>query len=247
MVKVTIYELVDPRSNLCRYVGQTCKTNKRLWEHENAAKRGHKGRVYNWIRSLQAAGVHPEIRALETCDGADADACEARWIQRRHLEGVDLTNCTLGGPGLRGWSHSPETKTKIGAAHRGKIVSRETRARVSATKRASGWRPSEEHRAALLRAAKTRPRTLQERQAASERMRGNTRGAHPHTPESIVNSIRGARHGEEAPRAAVTNQQAKEIRQCVANGERQCDIAKRLGVGRPVVCNIIKGKTYKDR
>lgn len=49
------------------------------------------------------------------------------------------------------------------------------------------------------------------------------------------------------PMARLTYEQAEAIRQRVANGERQIDIAREMQVSRSMVSRIILGKTYTQR
>lgn len=61
-----IYGLVDPRNRCLRYVGKTHKRREiRLAEHILRASLGRRAPVYEWIRSLQAEGLAPEIFVLE--------------------------------------------------------------------------------------------------------------------------------------------------------------------------------------
>lgn len=61
-----IYGLIDPRNQCLRYIGKTHKRREiRLAEHISEAEEGGKGYVYNWIRSLLAQGMEPEIFVLE--------------------------------------------------------------------------------------------------------------------------------------------------------------------------------------
>jgi hypothetical protein len=56
---------------------------------------------------------------------------EVKLIAALRAGGVKLVNLTDGGEGMSGYNHSDETKAKIGAAHRGKVVSEETRVKLS--------------------------------------------------------------------------------------------------------------------
>jgi hypothetical protein len=151
-----IYALVDPRDGEIRYVGKAKDLKVRLWGHLHEKARTHKA---NWIRSLLAAGLKPELRVLEET-GDDWAERERWWIRHFRETGTQLTNYTDGGEGWSGGSHRPETierirQKKLGtpAWNRGlkgfmagRTVSSETRARMSAAQR----KPWDEWRAHMF-------------------------------------------------------------------------------------------------
>lgn len=120
---VEIYALTDPETQVARYIGQSRSAKKRHASHIHAAKRNESGRVYNWIRSLLREGVAPGFEVLEVCLEAAADEREIFWIAKKRQEGLQLTNCTDGGGGIRGWVQPESARLKIGNAHRGKVLS----------------------------------------------------------------------------------------------------------------------------
>lgn len=128
--KVKIYALIDPISGRPRYVGQTrvkylCN---RLAGHWHIRDRSPKAL---WLLSLKAAGRRPTIELLEVVSQEDAVRAESFWIDEMRRKGESLLNeysPDLSAPrpiasrekisefrkGHTGWSHSEETKAKIG-------------------------------------------------------------------------------------------------------------------------------------
>jgi len=123
-----VYGLVDPRSGELRYVGQTdhllCQ---RLAQHEHAARRSKDRRMNTqWVRSLQAAGVRPEMFVLDRVfSKADADEAERHFIAYFRMVGARLNNHTDGGEGCVGYRHSPAARARIAAGKMGKGWSEE--------------------------------------------------------------------------------------------------------------------------
>lgn len=155
-----IYALIDPRDGAVRYIGKTMRTaNRRLRRHLARCYvedvHTHKNR---WLRELLALGLEPSIVVVETCASPGAlNESEKRHIASALASGARLTNSTPGGDGGSG-KHTPESKEKIrralagkpktaqhrlnsGMAQRGKVVTKETRMKLSEERRRRGWYP----------------------------------------------------------------------------------------------------------
>jgi len=76
-----------------------------------------------------------------------------------------LLNLTDGGEGLAGRKYTQETRNKIGAAHKGKIVSAETKAKLS--EKAKNRKASDEHRAKISESLRNRVITKETRKKLS--------------------------------------------------------------------------------
>jgi len=159
VVDVYVYGLVEPRTKLTRYVGQTVNLQGRFKSHLKA-----KGKTYcaTWIRSLQAAGLEPELIILGgPYNDDEANDAEIEWIA--NFPPGQLTNHTEGGFGVRGWvpssewkakqsarmkgnqyrvghKHSPETLKKISPLGRSPTLA--TREKIRAARK--GWQPKPE-------------------------------------------------------------------------------------------------------
>jgi hypothetical protein len=105
---------------------------------------GGRTRICKWIRSL---GLAPELIELETLQEGWVEA-EQFWIEYLIALGCRLTNGTRGGEGAPGRPVSSETRARIGAKHKGKVINLETRKKMSAAPRSR----TDSHREAIRRA-----------------------------------------------------------------------------------------------
>lgn len=141
-----IYALVDPLTRQSRYVGYTSVSlEERLRQHIRQA-RGRRGRYHaaNWINSLIAQGVKPEIVPLDSYIAHDWQARERHWIHVLRVMGCQLTNTQSGGNAggphraaspLRGSQLSPELRAKMSAAARRRFADPAERAKISEAKK----------------------------------------------------------------------------------------------------------------
>jgi hypothetical protein len=83
----TIYALLDPRTNGIRYVGRTIDPPGRLRAHVQAPS---SAAMAAWVGSLAEDGLAPSMDVLETCEDADADVVETRWIRELAIAGTLL-------------------------------------------------------------------------------------------------------------------------------------------------------------
>lgn len=118
MAKLTdysIYALVDPRTNVIRYVGKCVgPPHRRLKSHLYEAQYGvrHNHRLA-WMRSLFAAGLKPYLSVLEgSLASEQAGSRERDWIAYFRSAGVPLTNGTVGGEGMPNPSESTRAKLR---------------------------------------------------------------------------------------------------------------------------------------
>lgn len=134
MKKTTfIYALCEPDNSArtVRYIGKADNPAARLSDHVYEAKNLHGVTHKNtWIQMLLARGDRPKLVILREVPWEEWEIWEKRYISAAKGLGFDLTNNTDGG-GQGGYICSPETCAKIGAAHRGKTVTLETRKKQS--------------------------------------------------------------------------------------------------------------------
>ncbi len=116
-----------------KYVGVSTAGWKARWRsHTFDARHGSALPLHQAIRKYGAGAFTHEV--LQVCaDAEEAATAEQTWIERLQTHvSVGGYNATLGGTGIHGVSQ--EARERIGAAHRGKTVSVEARARMSASR-----------------------------------------------------------------------------------------------------------------
>lgn len=117
-----IYGLMDPRTQRVRYVGKSTTGLTRPKSHQCpsllARDKTHKG---NWIRKLRVEKLSYVVVVFETVDDKTRlAAAERHWIHVLREAGQDLTNLTDGGDGPVGRVVTEETRRKISLANTGK-------------------------------------------------------------------------------------------------------------------------------
>ncbi len=129
-----------------RYIGQSVNPKKRFTWHKCCARGGwgskSNARLYNLLKAMLRDGDEPGMFIVETTITDRSNIREVYWIKYYKTMGAELVNHTQGGGGTWGFKHSPETKLKIGKAHKGKLVRVETRERLSIAR--TGTTASEE-------------------------------------------------------------------------------------------------------
>lgn len=84
-----VYELIDPRTNEIRYIGQTVNPELRVSQHKN----DHSGRCYRlWLNELLSEGYEPIIKLIEVLVDEDGYMAETNHIIKRLKEGHRLVN-----------------------------------------------------------------------------------------------------------------------------------------------------------
>lgn len=133
-----VYALLDPRTNEIRYIGRTNNIKNRFAAHINRAKNLKKAlnnnneHLYNWINILLDLDLKPIIKILESDIIEDnINEKEIYWI-KYYRNKTNLVNQNDGGKGFGlnnkvwvGKKHSEQTKKKISAGNKGKIISKE--------------------------------------------------------------------------------------------------------------------------
>lgn len=96
--KIFVYALVDPETELIRYIGRTRVGMSRPQHHFSSAlhEKSHKA---NWIKQLRSRGATYTVIILELCTEEELVAAECRWISHGVEHGWPLTNAISGGEG----------------------------------------------------------------------------------------------------------------------------------------------------
>jgi len=127
-----VYALVDPRTLLVRYIGQSSTGMDRPREHACPSRLKRRTHKSAWIKSLAKVGLRYVIAVLETVDSIDRlNDCETWWMMFGRALGWDLTNHAPAGGSVRGLVRSVETRAKISVALQGRKLSLEHRAAIS--------------------------------------------------------------------------------------------------------------------
>lgn len=93
---VTIYALIDPATQQCRYVGKSKNLRARYYDHLYNPQGTRKSR---WIGRLLKQGLKPEVVVLEEVAASEWPEHEQFWIAYMKALGANLTNTTVGGEG----------------------------------------------------------------------------------------------------------------------------------------------------
>lgn len=115
-----IYELLDPRSKEIRYVGKTNNPRRRYSQHLYCSKYNKRtSHCVRWIKSLLDIGLEPILEIKEEFNNeSECFVREIELISEYRNNGVRLTNLTDGGEGQSGRVVSEETRKKISDTRR---------------------------------------------------------------------------------------------------------------------------------
>jgi hypothetical protein len=93
----TVYGIVCPLTGDVRYIGVTCDLAARRRDHRRLARKGSKGRLYDWLRAMDSEGALAAFVILEKGNGYQAASeSEKRWIEIHRSNGR-LLNVRPGG------------------------------------------------------------------------------------------------------------------------------------------------------
>lgn len=172
------------------YVGQTIETVHRRWQHHRYAASGK--RKHHLLNAIRKYG-HTVFTIETLCECPTRETLnEAErfyiWLLASHLPSFGY-NCELGGSngvptdGTRqkmreshlGKNHTIEARAKIAEANRIRIISDETRKKMSLAKAGVKKKPrTREHSMAQAEAQKGKPLSEERRIAISNSLRGRT-------------------------------------------------------------------------
>lgn len=174
-----IYVLIDPLTNLIRYVGKSNNPKKRLEGHLIDKAKTYK---VKWIKSLQKKESKPILEVIDEVSLDQWEFWEQHYISLYKSWGFKLTNGTLGGGGSAGHAMTEEGKQHLRNINLGKVQSKETiEKRIKSVKETveksieeKGYYISKEHRAAVSQSRKNKKATKEsiEKRTATRKANG---------------------------------------------------------------------------
>jgi hypothetical protein len=129
-----VYEHLRSDTGAVFYVGKG--TGKRC------TVKSHHHRNEFWQRTERKAGGFCVRMVASDLDEELAFLIEQERISQLRMIGTRICNLTDGGDGTSGWVKTKEWREKVGAAHRGKVISLATRLKISAS--VTGYKHTDE-------------------------------------------------------------------------------------------------------
>jgi hypothetical protein len=261
---VSIYALVDPRTDQIKYIGKSVKPEKRFRDHVSPFYMKAETHKNHWLRQLDREGLKPRLKILHEVPAHIANEAEEAAIMVAKIFGDRLTNGTNGGDG--GAITDPNAKARMGFRQK---HSDETRTQMSASAKRRCADPAEVERLrsisngtppvhageknsmAVLSDAQVKE--LRERHAAGESCVSLAR-AYGRNQANVTQIVTGqVRMGASGPirdaaiKQRLTDEQVDEIRNRVAGGESQSEVAKAFRVDVSHVNKICHGNARKKK
>ena len=147
-----VYQHIRLDENLVFYVGKG-KNNRH-------SKKDNRNRY--WHNVVNKAGFSSQI-LYSNLDEELSLLVEMELIDKYKKLGVKLLNITSGGEGVSGLKHTPDTKKKISENTKGKIITNDTRIKLSKALIGIKRKPfTDEHRAKLSEASKKQKHIITE-------------------------------------------------------------------------------------
>jgi group I intron endonuclease len=197
-----IYRITNTVNGKC-YIRQTSKGLEHRWKsHRKDACRGSLYAIHHAIRKYGPDAF--DIDVLEETTTDQLNDRERYWV----AELRPSYNMTAGGDGVRGHTHTAETRAKMSAMRTGKKNhfygkrhSAETRVKISATKRSQPPQViTPEHlaklrawQASLAKSRRGKPLSVETRAKLSERLRGRRLSAETRAKMSAAAKARWQR------------------------------------------------------
>jgi group I intron endonuclease len=181
-IKSGIYQIVN-RVNGKVYVGSAVDTKNRWQKHRYELNRNNHGNIH-LQRAWQEYGADAfDFLVVEqVADPNDLIPREQFWLDRQCSVHHGYNICRVAGSTL-GHEHSDETKAKIGAKSKGKVVTAETRALISAHSRHLKPSPETVEKMREINTGKIVTEETKAKMSVSARKRVHE----PHTDEAKAN------------------------------------------------------------
>ena len=115
-----------------KYIGKTLYEAKRKQDHKYNVSIKTSTKFYNAVRKYGWDNFVYGI--IETVEANLLENVEKFYIQKYNTM-INGYNMTIGGDGKFGWKATPETKEKIKKSNTGKVISEETKRKISEAKK----------------------------------------------------------------------------------------------------------------
>jgi len=115
-----IYELIDPVTNVTRYIGKTIDLKLRFEKHIWEAKKGKKSYKNNWVKGLLEVNLTPIINIIDEVLESEWQFWEQFYIDLYKSWEIKLTNLTSGGEGCNGYKWTEENKRNFSVLMKGR-------------------------------------------------------------------------------------------------------------------------------
>lgn len=228
-----VYELLRPDGSPF-YVGKSqWRSRTRLKEHLYMARSGHQDRKCQAIRDIESSGHAVGIAVVFETDDENAALLEEK--RRIGVYGLrSLTNQTTGGPHVRGFTFSEESRRRMSEARAGVPLAPTHRERIASALRGTPLTPE---RCAKIGAANRGKRRTNEQRAM---LRAAHVGRRAKTPEQVARSS-----GELSGSAKLTWEKVGLIRDMRSRGAKLREIAELVGVSVSSVSKVANRQMWK--
>jgi NUMOD3 motif-containing protein len=230
--KFLVYGLVDPRTDIVRYIGMSTQGLRRPRRHTSKtaiATKSNPGKLA-WILELKDLGLAPEIRILQECKSVgEAADTERALIADYRKRGVALTNMSEGGKASSLGARYALAKPRVVGARKGERRSAETRARMSAAKKEWWKNPSADALARIRelglrrKGKKDSEETLRKRSASKKAAWAATTEV---SPKIIVHARKMAEQRKGKPLPEETKRKLSEARKAWWSENHQAKAAR---------------------
>jgi group I intron endonuclease len=230
-----IYKAAGPTGKV--YIGQTTKLlNRRKADHKFRALKGDRRTPFQ-IALLDEGFKNFTWEQIDTAENkAELDQKEKYWVD--HYDSMNPAKGYNNTDGGIHYSPSVETRRKIGEAN--KNPSATTRQKISEARKGKiPWMKGKRH------TVESRQKQCEAHKGKTPWNKGKTGVYDKETRRKNSEAHKGIYAGEKNPNAKITEAIARQIKLDLQNGMRNCDIARKHGVGRGIINHIKFGHIWK--
>lgn len=229
------------------YIGQSVDINKRFREHKH-----HLGSSNHCNRYLQSAwnkygSANFTFKILEDCSESKLNEKEIFYILK-YRQMTEVYNLCDGGYGIRGYTHTKETRAKLSiaskgnASHKGVPHSEKTKKKLSKINK--GKKIPRKVVAKSVETRKGYRHSEETRRKLSNSLKGNTNPKGVKRSEDAKRKLAEIRRGQNSTSAKLRDEQVYIIKELLSQGVRNRLIAETFNISPSVVCDIKHGRTW---